>query len=115
MLYINYIKSKLGGFYEKKEAVNGVDSYDAFKDYQGVKYTGVKIGRGHSCNYEAGEWKEKKITPDLWEFNYTVKKHRKRKAPEGASVPVGTEYHWKSLRPIKRAKKFKLGGMYDKK
>lgn len=37
---------------------------------------------------------KKKQTPDLWEFNYNVNKHRKGHAPEGSGVPVGTEYHW---------------------
>lgn len=79
---------------KKKETVSDSDSYNAFKDFQGVKYTGMKVGRGHSWKYASGEWKEKKITPDLWEFNYVVKKRRKGNAPEGSGVPVGTEYHW---------------------
>jgi hypothetical protein len=70
------------------------ESYNQFKDYHGTKYTGMKIGRTHTWNYEQGEWKEKKLTPDLWEINYNVKKHRKGNAPEGSGVPVGTEYHW---------------------
>lgn len=70
------------------------DSYNEFKEFQGKKYTGMKIGRSHSWHYDKGDWKEKKQTPDLWEFNYNVKKHRAGKAPEGSGVPVGTEYHW---------------------
>lgn len=69
-------------------------SYNEFKEFAGQKYTGMRVGRGHKWNYEAGEWKETKITPDLWEFNYNVNKRRKGKAPEGSGVPVGTEYHW---------------------
>jgi hypothetical protein len=37
---------------------------------------------------------EKKVTPDKWEFIYTVNKRRAGHAPEGSGVPVGTEYHW---------------------
>lgn len=70
------------------------DNYNAFKEFKGKKYTGMRIGGHHNWNYEQGEWKEKKVTPDLWEFNYNVNKHRKGKAPEGSGVPVGTEYHW---------------------
>lgn len=70
------------------------NSYDEFKEFEGKKYTGVKIGRGHSWNYDEGKWKETKKTPDLWEFHYNVNKHRVGKAPEGSGVPVGTEYHW---------------------
>lgn len=68
--------------------------YDEFKEFKGKKYTGMKVGRGHSWQYDQGAWKEKKMTPDLWEFNYNVTKKRAGKAPEGSGVPVGTEYHW---------------------
>jgi hypothetical protein len=54
----------------------------------------MKIGRSHKWYYDKGEWKEKKITPDLWQINYAVTKRRAGKAPEGSGVPVGTEYHW---------------------
>lgn len=79
---------------ENTSKQNFSEGYNALKDFQGVKYSGMKIGRTHTWNYAKGEWKEKKITPDLWEFNYAVKKRRKGKAPEGSGVPVGTEYHW---------------------
>ena len=69
-------------------------SYDEFKDYEGRKYTGMKIGRSHKWYYDKGEWKEKKITPDLWQISYAVTKRRAGRAPEGSGVPVGTEYHW---------------------
>jgi hypothetical protein len=68
--------------------------YDAFKEFQGKRYTGMKVGRGHKWDYAAGEWIEKKLTPDEWEFRYAVPKRRRGKAPEGSGVPVGTEYHW---------------------
>lgn len=79
---------------ESKEKKLPANSYDSFKEFQGKKYTGMKIGRGHTWNYDQGLWKEKKQTPDLWEFNYNVNKRRTGKAPEGSGVPVGTEYHW---------------------
>jgi hypothetical protein len=69
-------------------------SYDEFKEHEGRKYTGMKIGRSHKWYYDAGEWKEKKVTPDLWQFSYAVTKRRAGRAPEGSGVPVGTEYHW---------------------
>jgi hypothetical protein len=69
-------------------------SYNEFKEYEGQRYTGMKIGRGHKWYYDQGEWKEKKITPDLWQVNYAVTKRRAGRAPEGSGVPVGTEYHW---------------------
>jgi hypothetical protein len=69
-------------------------SYNEFKEYEGRKYTGMKIGRSHYWNYDAGQWKETKITPDLWQISYAVTKRRKGRAPEGSGVPVGTAYHW---------------------
>lgn len=69
-------------------------SYNEFKEFEGRKYTGMKIGRSHKWYYDKGEWKEKKITPDLWQISYAVTKRRAGKAPEGSGVPVGTEYHW---------------------
>ena len=69
-------------------------SYDEFKVYEGQQYTGMKVGRSHKWYYDKGEWKEKKITPDLWQFSYAVTKRRAGHAPEGSGVPVGTEYHW---------------------
>src|SRR5204862_7713137 len=69
-------------------------SYNQYKDFEGQQYTGMKVGRSHKWYYDKGEWKETKITPDLWEISYAVTKRRAGKAPEGSGVPVGTEYHW---------------------
>jgi hypothetical protein len=69
-------------------------SYNEYKEFEGQQYTGMKIGRSHKWKYDSGEWKETKITPDLWEISYAVTKRRKGKAPEGSGVPVGTQYHW---------------------
>jgi len=69
-------------------------SYEEFKEYEGRRYTGMKIGRSHKWYYDQGEWKEKKITPDKWQISYAVTKRRAGKAPEGSGVPVGAEYHW---------------------
>ncbi|HJR83761.1 MAG TPA: hypothetical protein VJ772_00175 [Nitrososphaeraceae archaeon] len=69
-------------------------SYNQFKEFQGKKYTGMKVGRTHKWYYDKGEWKEKKLTPDKWQFSYAVTKRRSGNAPEGSGVPVGTEYHW---------------------
>ena len=71
-----------------------IDSYNKFKEFHGIKYTGMKVGRSHKWYYDKGEWKEKKITPDQWDFTFSVVKRRAGKAPEGSGVPIGTEYHW---------------------
>jgi hypothetical protein len=72
----------------------GRATYDEFKEFEGRKYTGMKIGRAHKWYYDQGEWKEKKVTPDLWQIDYAVTKRRAGRAPEGSGVPVGTGYHW---------------------
>ena len=69
-------------------------TYNEYKEFEGKQYTGMKVGRSHKWYYDKGEWKEKKITPDKWEFTYAVNKRRSGQAPEGSGVPVGTEYHW---------------------
>lgn len=78
----------------KNEGAALTQSYDALKDFAGRKYTGMKVGRGHKWQYAAGEWVEKKLSPDQWEFRYAVNKQRHGKAPAGSGVPVGTAYHW---------------------
>jgi hypothetical protein len=81
---------------KKKEAAEKdiAASYNEFKEFEGKRYMGMKVGRSHKWYYDQGEWKEKKVTPDKWQFTYAVTKRRAGKAPEGSGVPVGTEYHW---------------------
>ena len=73
---------------------NIAESYNQYKFFEGQQYTGMKIGRSHKWYYDKGEWKDRKITPDLCEIEYQVTKRRAGKAPEGSGVPIGTEYHW---------------------
>lgn len=80
---------------KKKEALKDLSvTYDQFKEFEGKRYTGMKVGRSHKWYYDKGEWNETKITPDLWEIAYAVTKRRAGKAPPGSGVPVGTAYHW---------------------
>jgi len=69
-------------------------SYNSFKEFNGERYTGMKIGRSHKWNYDKGVWRETKVTPDRWEITYSVTKRRAGHAPEGSGAPVGTAYHW---------------------
>ena len=69
-------------------------TYNEFKQFEGRRYTGMKVGGHHKWYYDQGVWKEKKVAPDRWEFNYAVPKRRAGHAPPGSGVPVGTEYHW---------------------
>src|SRR5438046_7242985 len=68
--------------------------YDQVKEFEGQRYTGMKVGRHHKWRYDAGEWREQKVTPDRWTFRYAVVKRRAGKAPEGSGAPVGTAYRW---------------------
>jgi hypothetical protein len=89
-------KSDVASSAKKKTAVKKdlSRSYNEFKRFEGKQYTGMAIGRSHHWDYDAGDWKETKITPDLWEISYAVTKRRRGHAPEGSGVPVGTAYHW---------------------
>jgi hypothetical protein len=71
-----------------------VKTYDAFKNFEGRRYTGMKIGGRHRWHYDQGDWKETKVAPDRWEIEFAVNKRRAGKAPEGSGAAVGTEYHW---------------------
>jgi hypothetical protein len=88
----SFLESSIG--MSDKKTTDIADTYNEFKEFEGHRYTGMKIGRGHKWYYSRGVWKETKLTPDEWQINYDVKKRRAGKAPEGSGVPVGTQYHW---------------------
>lgn len=68
--------------------------YNEVKQFNGKRYTGMAVGRSHTWRYDPGQWKERKVTPDRWEFRYAVVKRRAGRAPEGSGAPVGTSHHW---------------------
>ncbi len=86
------IKLKRNNSTETKKDLS--EPYNKFKEFEGQIYTGAKVGRGQRWYYKDGEWKEKKVAPDRWEFTYEVPKRRAGKAPSGSGASVGTEYHW---------------------
>lgn len=47
------------------------DIYNEYKEFEGRKYTGMKVGRSQKWFYEKGEWREKKLTPDQSEQSIT--------------------------------------------
>jgi hypothetical protein len=79
---------------KNESSQDAAKTYNEFKTFGGKQYTGMKVGRSHKWYYDKGEWKEKKMTPDKWEFSYSVTKRRAGHAPEGSGVPIGTEYNW---------------------
>src|ERR671922_7465 len=90
------MKGKPRASHGEKQSLDGdvAATYDAFKEFEGRRYTGMRVGRGHKWNYDPGVWTEKKVTPDEWEIQFAVTKRRVGRAPEGSGVPVGTGYHW---------------------
>jgi hypothetical protein len=66
---------------EKEDA-----AYNWLKDFHGQKYSGMKIGLSHTWQYDAGKWKETKITPDEWEFTFKVTKRRAGRARRARGI-----------------------------
>src|SRR6478736_5781721 len=73
----------------KKEAAKDLGkTYNEFKEFEGRQYTGMRVGRSHKWYYDKGEWKETKITPDLWEISYAVTKRRAGRLPRALVFPL---------------------------
>ena len=72
---------------DEKSAAGGdiAATYNAYKEYEGKRYTGMKVGRSHKWIYDPGEWKETKVTPDRWQADY-----RAVKDVADAETPVTT-------------------------
>lgn len=68
--------------------------YDRLKQYNGSRYSGMKVGASHKWYYDQGVWKERKVTPDQWNIFYQTTKRRAGHAPEESGAPVGTKYNW---------------------
>src|SRR3954470_14131049 len=79
---------------DSKKKASVADSYNRYKEYNGQEYRGMTIGRTHHWYYDRSDWKEKKVTPEKWEFAYSTTKRRAGRAPEESGAPVGTGYHW---------------------
>ena len=57
-------------------------TFDRLKEFEGRRYTGMRVGRRHKSYYDEGEWNETKVTPDRWQFTYEVTKRRAGHAPD---------------------------------
>ncbi len=68
--------------------------YDDVKDFGGQQYTGMAVGGEHVWIYPHGLWRERKVTPDRWEFTFSSLKEREGEAPEGSGALPDTQYHW---------------------
>ncbi|UCE39284.1 MAG: hypothetical protein JSW00_08715 [Thermoplasmata archaeon] len=69
-------------------------TYDDLKEFKGRKYMGMPIGGRHVWNYPNGVWKEEKVDPEAWIFEFQSIKQRSKSAPENSGVPINTQYHW---------------------
>lgn len=68
--------------------------YNSLKDFEGKKYTGMRVGGSHSWNYDNGIWNETKLSPDEWKFQFNCIKGRSHEAPPGTGALKDTKYHW---------------------
>ena len=68
--------------------------YNTLKEFNGQKYTGMKIGGKHRWNYRDGNWNETKISPEKWNFEFICNKYRTHQAPVGTGALNNTKYHW---------------------
>jgi hypothetical protein len=53
-----------------------------------------KTAGRRSWRIRNGEWTEKKVAPDRWEFTFSAPQRRAVAARPGSGAPVGTEFHW---------------------
>jgi hypothetical protein len=91
--FLRIVLSKKGGIMAKKDK-NTEEKFNTLKEFEGSRYSGMKVGATHKWYYDQGEWRERKVTPEEWDIYYETTKRRAGKAPEGTGAPVGTEYNW---------------------
>ncbi|MHA1271393.1 MAG: hypothetical protein ACTSPY_16485 [Candidatus Helarchaeota archaeon] len=68
--------------------------YNTIKNFKGRKYVGMRVGGRHCWNYNDGIWKEVKLSPDEWKFEFNCYKTRSHQAPPGSGAKNNTQYHW---------------------
>lgn len=68
--------------------------YNALKEYNGRKYSGMKVGGKHGWNYKDGKWNETKISPNKWKFEFICNKYRIHQAPIRTGALNNTEFFW---------------------
>lgn len=77
-----------------KNLIYDTSQYNQLKDFNGVKYSGMKIGAKHTWHYDNGIWEETKIAPDKWEIKFKCIKNRFQAAPEYSGASTGSGFHW---------------------
>ncbi len=61
-------------------------AYDDLKEFEGETYAGMAVGREHTWIYPNGLWRERKVAPDEWEFDFTSIKEREQSREARAAV-----------------------------
>jgi len=69
-------------------------AYDDLKEFNGAKYSGMPIGGAHNWLYPNGLWREKKVAPDEWVFEFECTKGRRNAAPTNSGAKQGTGFNW---------------------
>lgn len=69
-------------------------THNNLKNFNGQTYSGMPVGSSHDWIYPDGRWKETKVSPDEWEFNFICRKGRNTPAPINSGASLGSEYHW---------------------
>lgn len=69
-------------------------SFNDFKQFNGMRYTGAAVGHEHEWDYNDAVWNETKISPDLWKMQFSATKSRRKAAPVNSGAELNTEYHW---------------------
>lgn len=69
-------------------------AYNDLKEFNGRKYMGMSIGGKHTWDYPNGTWKEEKVAPEAWTFDFKSIKQRRKEAPVNSGAPINTQYHW---------------------
>ncbi|MHA1267816.1 MAG: hypothetical protein ACTSRS_21470 [Candidatus Helarchaeota archaeon] len=78
----------------RSNSLNYRKSYNSIKSFNGIKYTGMRIGSSHRWIYNNGTWNEIKIKPDEWQFEFNSIKSRTHLAPPHSGAFINSQYHW---------------------
>ena len=69
-------------------------TYARTKRHDGRVYSGMHVGGTHEWDYPEGRWRERKVSPDKWEFTFAAAKRRRWGAPDGSGAEPGSTWHW---------------------
>jgi len=71
-----------------------LEYYNQIKEFNGQKYSGMKVSGIHRWKYNNGIWIEQKISPDEWKINFNCRKTRLNIAPKNSGAENNSQFHW---------------------